>query len=151
VYDELQVMELRNIDVDSLDIASALLAAHELPIDDLRDPSITLIGAFEEGALVGVIGLQACDDVALLRSLVVAPERRDRGIAAALCERLFVLAGTRELYLLTESADAYFTRLGFAPVARAEVPAAIQATAQFSALCPSSARVMRRVVSRNGR
>jgi amino-acid N-acetyltransferase len=135
-------MELRTL--DSVEAASALLAAQRLPTDDLHDPTITLVGAFVNDALVGVVGLQACDDVALLRSLAVDPAHRDRGIAAALCERLFVLSSDKELYLLTESADAYFARLGFEPIDRATVPAAIRATAQFSALCPSSARVMRR-------
>jgi amino-acid N-acetyltransferase len=142
VYDDVQVMELRTL--DSLDAAKALLAAQRLPTDDLPDPTITLVGAFVNDALVGVIGLQVCDEVAMLRSLAVDPADRDRGIAAALCEHVFVLAGERDLYLLTESADRYFARLGFEPVERENVPAAIRATAQFSALCPSSARVMRR-------
>jgi amino-acid N-acetyltransferase len=136
------MMELRTL--DALDAAALLLAAQQLPIDDLDDSTITLVGAFVNDALVGVIGLQACDDVAMLRSLAVDPAHRDRGIAGALCERVFVLAGERDLYLLTESADGYFARLGFEPVERAAVPAAIRATQQFSALCPSSARVMRR-------
>jgi amino-acid N-acetyltransferase len=135
-------MELRTL--DRIDAAAALLAGQRLPTDDLHDPVITLVGAFVNDTLVGVIGLQACDDVAMLRSLAVDPAHRDRGIAAALCERLFMLAGERDLYLLTESADNYFARLGFEPIDRATVPAAIRATAQFSALCPSSARVMRR-------
>jgi amino-acid N-acetyltransferase len=142
VYERVQVTELRTL--DSVDTASALLAAQGLPTDDLHDPTITLVGALVDEALVGVIGLQACDDVAMLRSLAVDPAHREQGIAAALCERVFVLAGERELYLLTESADRYFARLGFEQVERSNVPAAIRATAQFSALCPSSARVMRR-------
>jgi amino-acid N-acetyltransferase len=137
-------MELRTLDSFSFDAAAALLVAQRLPTDDLHDPTITLVGAFMNDALVGVIGLQACDDVAMLRSLAVDPAHRDRGIAAALCERVFVLAADRDLYLLTESADDYFARLGFKQVERANVPAAIRATAQFSALCPSSARVMRK-------
>jgi amino-acid N-acetyltransferase len=137
-------MELRTL--DSFDAAAALLVAQRLPTDDLHDPTITLVGAFVDDTLVGVIGLQVCDEVAMLRSLAVDPAHRDRGIAAALCERVFVLAGERDLYLLTESADGYFARLGFEQVERANLPAAIRATQQFSALCPSSARVMRRVL-----
>ena len=135
-------MELRTL--DSCEAAAALLAAQRLPIDDLSDPTILLVGAFENDVLVGVIGLQTCDEVALLRSLAVDPAHRDRGIAAALCERVFVLAGDRDLYLLTESADGYFTRLGFEAIDRSIVPAAIRSTAQFSVLCSSSSRVMRK-------
>jgi len=125
----------------------ALLAASDLPTDDIDDASISLVGAFDDDALIGVVGLQACGGVGLLRSLAVAPGHRDRGIARALCERVFEMAGERameSLWLLTTSAKDYFTRRGFEAVPRDEAPEAIRTTAQFTALCPSSAHVMRR-------
>ena len=126
------------------DAARALLVASELPVDDLGDPSIVLIGAFDRDALVGVIGLQTCGDVGLLRSLAVTPSHRERGVARALCERLFELAGPRPLYLLTTSAADYFARHGFVSIARDAAPPAIRSSPQFSSICPSSATVMRR-------
>jgi quercetin dioxygenase-like cupin family protein len=48
------------------------------------------------------------------------------------------------LYCLTTTADAYFTRLGFGLVPRTEAPKAIQATAEFITLCPSSTRLYTR-------
>jgi len=120
----------------------ALLAANELPTDDLDDPAIELWGAFEGPRLLGVVGLQALDGAALLRSLAVARDARDRGIGAALCAH--VEQRTRELWLLTTSAKDYFARRGYEAVRREEAPASVRATAQFTALCPSTAVVMRR-------
>lgn len=129
------------------DAARPLLAASELPTDDLADPAIRLFGAFDGGALVGVVGLQTCDRVGLLRSLAVAPAMRERGIARVLCERVIELARAEQLaavWLLTTSAKDYFARHGFVAVGRETAPAELRSTAQFSSLCPSSATVMRR-------
>lgn len=140
-------MDVTPIASETLHAARALLAANELPIDDLEDPAIHLLGAIEGGALLGVIGLQVCGRAGLLRSLAVSPAARGRGIARALCDRVFLLAaqqGLDGLWLLTTSARDYFARHGFDEVARDRVPPAIRATAQFTSLCPSSAVVMRR-------
>jgi amino-acid N-acetyltransferase len=138
---------LRALVAADMPAVRALLAASELPTEDIDDASISLVGAFDGDVLVGVIGLQACGGVGLLRSLAVAPSHRDRGIARALCQRVFAMTGERamtSLWLLTTSAKDYFTRLGFDAVARDEAPEAIRSNAQFTALCPSSAQVMRR-------
>ena len=142
-----QLVRLRVLAPAELPAVRALLAASDLPTDDIDDASIWLVAAFDNDALVGVVGLQACGAVGLLRSLAVAPGHRDRGVAGALCERVFELARAREmesLWLLTTSAKDYFTRHGFEAVPRDEAPEAIRTTAQFTALCPSSAHVMRR-------
>ena len=143
------LVTIRDLGGEEASAMRELLAVSELPTEDLADPSITLIGAFaSDDELVGVVGLQACDDVGLLRSLAVAAHHRDRGIARRLCERVLQIAAERRwpaLWLLTTTASDYFTRLGFEAVPRDEAPAAIRATAQFTSLCPSSAHVMRRL------
>ena len=125
----------------------ALLAANDLPTDDLDDPTIVLYGAMEAGRLAGVIGLQVLAGAGLLRSLAVAAEVRDRGLGGELCDRVLREArerGLSELWLLTTSAGDYFTRRGFEAVGRDQVPDAVRATAQFASWCPSTATGMRR-------
>jgi len=139
-------MQLRDLTPEEMPTARALLAACALPTEDLDDPTITLVGAFEGASLLGVIGLQACGELGLLRSLAVGPAHRGDGIARALCEHVFELAVSRSmqaLWLLTTTAEAYFARLGFQPVPRDAVPERIAATRELTSLCPSSARVMR--------
>ncbi|MBX3157292.1 MAG: GNAT family N-acetyltransferase [Deltaproteobacteria bacterium] len=140
-------MDVKQLGPDALEAARMLLRASDLPADDLPDPAIRLLGAFDGDELLGVVGLQTCDATGLLRSLAVRPVARDRGIARALCERVFALAdgqGLDGLWLLTTSASAYFTRHGFRAVDRNTAPLAIRETAQFASLCPSTAIVMRR-------
>lgn len=135
---------LRDLASAELPRARTLLASCDLPTDDLADPAIALVGAFDGGALVGVIGLQACGDAALLRSLAVEPAHRDRGVARALCERVYEMAGRRHIWLLTTTAESYFARAGFAVMPRDAAPPEIAASQQFTSLCPASARLMRR-------
>ena len=140
-------MDVKPLNPDAIEAARALLRANDLPTEDLADPAIELLGAFEGGALLGVVGLQTCGRCGLLRSLVVAPAARDRGVAGALCAHVFARArrrGLGELWLLTTSARDYFTRHGFGVVDREAAPAEIRGTSQFASLCPSTAHVMRR-------
>lgn len=138
-------MELRRLSRGELEHARPLLVANGLPIDDLEDPANELFGAFDADALIGIVGLQRCGDLGLLRSLAVDPSRRAHGVGRALCDRVLEDArerGYAEIYLLTTGAADYFARLGFVDVERADVPPEIRATAQFSTLCPATARVM---------
>lgn len=52
--------------------------------------------------------------------------------------------GISSLYLLTTTAQGYFSNLGFAVIPREKAPEAIQRTRQFSGICPSSATFMHR-------
>lgn len=127
--------------------ARALLDRCELPADDLADPSVHLVGQFDDSGLIGLIGLQDVGGGGLLRSLAVAPWARGRGVARALCEHLFELATARRLgglWLLTTSAQSYFEPLGFVAIERGSVPPEIRATAQFASLCPATAVPMYR-------
>ena len=142
-------MVIEPMSADAREEARALLGANDLPTDDLGDAAVRLFVAIDDGALLGVVGLQRCDGVGLLRSLAVSSSARTRGIGAQLCAHVFEVArrdGLMTIYLLTTSASAYFTRHGFTVVPRDEAPASIQATAQFASLCPASAVVMARAL-----
>jgi len=92
--------------------------------------------------LVGAIGLELLGRRALLRSLAVAREHRNRGLGQALYTRLVAhahLRGVTKLYLLTLTAQEYFSRRGFEVVDRAAVPPEIRATREFRELCPGTA------------
>jgi amino-acid N-acetyltransferase len=126
-------------------IIDRLLAGAHLPHDDVALHLHNFILAIENEAIIGIIGLEVYGHVGLLRSLVVVPTMRGRGLGQGLCERLFLHAraqGVRELYLLTLDTEAYFHALGFRRVKRASAPDAIRGTRQFEGLCPTSATLM---------
>ncbi|MFP6860265.1 arsenic resistance N-acetyltransferase ArsN2 [Pseudomonas sp.] len=126
--------------------AKALLTAAGLPTADLAAEHfahfIAVGPAYTPEAL---IGLQPYGEAALLRSLVVSPMTRGKGYGGALVAEIEAYAqqlGVRELYLLTNTAEAFFTRHGYSLLDRADVPEAIRQTAEFSNLCPASAACM---------
>ena len=99
----------------------------------------------ESGEVVGAIGLQHAGGAGLLRSLVVAPSLHRQGRGAALvaaAEQLAVRRGMDDMYLLTTTVPAFFALLDYLRVERASAPPAVQQTAQFSTLCPTSAVCM---------
>lgn len=126
-----------------------LLEASDLPAAGL-DPSLPdFLVAEERGRLVGAIGLEVYGDCALLRSAVVDAGSRGSGVGRDLVERLLQRArtrGVREVFLLTTTAEGYFPRFGFVPIARTQVASAVHASEEFRGACPDSAVAMRRLL-----
>lgn len=129
------------------EVVTSLLKEADLLTDDLPTGLEHFILARNEGALVGVAGMELFEQVGLLRSIAVSPDHQGKGIARKLVEQLLANADKQEIeavYLITTTADHYFDRYGFVVVNREQVPEAIQQTRQFSGLCPTSAVVMKR-------
>lgn len=131
----------------------ALLTECGLPVTDLASSSdLNLLGVLESGRLVGVVGVEVYGRLGLLRSLAVAPARRNVGMGRRLADRAEILAKDRDitaLYLLTTTASVFFRGHGYKPVSRHQAPDAIAASAQFSTLCPASSLLMRKSLAGN--
>jgi amino-acid N-acetyltransferase len=123
----------------------ALLAACDLPHQDVAKHLEHFTVARDGGRVIGVIGLEVHGSDGLLRSLAVAPDRRGEGIARRLYALLIQRAralGLARLYLLTTTARGFFALLGFRTLARESVPDSIRATEEFRVLCPADAVCM---------
>src|SRR5262245_55617970 len=84
--------------------------------------------------IVGTVGLEVYNDVALLRSLAVTPACQHAGLGRALTETALDCLTTRQfraVYLLTSTAEAFFARHGFCFVERDAVPASVQQSLEF--------------------
>jgi N-acetylglutamate synthase-like GNAT family acetyltransferase len=138
------------VTIPSPDLSAALLAS-DLPVDDLADNGRTFYRFVEAGQTVGFGGYERHGDDALLRSIVVDPAARGRGIGRAVTTVLLDQLsrdGVRNVYLLTTSAEALFKALGFVQIDRSAAPAEIMATRQAASLCPSSATLLFRPTKR---
>jgi len=137
---------LRPARADDWPTIRGLLADAGLPVEDLdADRLGTFVVADDGRSVIAAIGLQAAGTNGLLRSLVVAPEARDRGLGGALVAGLESVAGKQGvdvLWLLTIDAARYFERLGYREADRSSAPDAIRDTEEFSTLCPGSAVLM---------
>lgn len=132
--------------VDYMAVAG-LLRQLELPTDGVSDWFEQFWIGEHAGAVMGAAGMERYGDAGLLRSVAVAPGWRGSGIGRALVERVLDegrAAGIGDMYLLTTTAEHYFSRLGFACADRECVPAAVRTSAEFTGACPASAVVMRK-------
>ena len=129
-----------------------LLDAASLPTSDLAHRSLEhFIVAEDQGLVAGCVGAEVFAGVALLRSLVVARSHRGHRIAERLVIELesgLRAAGIDDVWLLTIDADGFFSRLDYEVRTRDDAPEAIRQTAEFSSLCPGSAILMRKALSR---
>jgi amino-acid N-acetyltransferase len=122
-----------------------LLGDADLPVEgvaELEDLSVALDTA---GAVIACAGLEVYGSAGLLRSVAVTGSQRGRGIGAVLVQHMIERAaalGLRRIYLLTETAAPFFARAGFRPIDRDAVDDAVQASDEFSRLCPATAEVM---------
>jgi amino-acid N-acetyltransferase len=103
----------------------------------------------EEGALVGMAGIEVYGPDGLLRSVAVVEGSRSQGIGAWLTLDRIAWArsqGLAAVYLLTTNGEAYFARHGFTRVAREDAPAAVAGSHQWSSACPASSVAMKLVL-----
>lgn len=123
----------------------AFIAANGLPTAGLADQATDLLVARERGRLIGTAALEIHGPDALLRSVAVDAPRRGTGLGQALTRASLDLArtrGVRRVFLLTETAPAFFPRFGFVGIERSQVPDSIRGTVEFASACPAGAKVM---------
>lgn len=125
---------------------AVLLRDSALPTDDLSPSSkVIFFACICDEELCGVVGLEIYESCVLLRSLAVAPGCRNAGLGGSLlahAEHEALGRGAAEIYLLTTTAGAFFSRRGYTIIDRGCAPVEIAATRQFSELCPSSSSFM---------
>jgi len=138
--------KLRAARAEDLAAVQGLLKSCDLPLGGLSDQFVGhYVVAEKNGEIIGVAGLETHGANGLLRSVSVAPERRDAGLGRELVRERIAWAhqqGIESIYLLTTTAEDYFVQHGFAATPRDQAPTAIQSSVEFTQLCPSTATLM---------
>jgi len=138
-------MNYRDAKHSDLTVIKELLRTNRLPSDDCEAHLSNFILAEDVDEIIGIGGLETYDNVGLIRSFVVEPKHRRSGIGKTiflLIQEKALNLGVNVLFLLTETAEKYFSNFGFSVIPRNQVPNSIKETKQFKDLCPSSAKVM---------
>jgi amino-acid N-acetyltransferase len=134
----------------ALEKLQKFLQLNKLPSEDLTE-SYNVKGRIylgyedDRGELIGSGGLELYGTSALLRSVAVKEQHRDKFIGRKIVDDLIQKAkemNISDIYLLTESAQDYFVKLGFTAVDRNEVPEKVRASSEFTHICPTSAVCM---------
>lgn len=131
---------------------TSLLQANKLPSEDLPDSLSDFYIVVDEGEVIGLIGMERYGQHGLLRSMVVHPDYRNRHIAETLVRTLedqATASGISNMYLLTETADKYFSKKGYHTISREDVPNEVKASSEFSYVCPVNAIVMKKSLAGN--
>ncbi|MCK6554505.1 arsenic resistance N-acetyltransferase ArsN2 [Candidatus Binatia bacterium] len=127
-----------------------LLARCDLPQAGLAAHFARALVARVDGEVVGCVALEVYGRAALLRSLAVVSAWRRRGLGQALAGAALAAAqaaGVTRVYLLTDTAEGFFNRLGFERIERRRVDPAVLASEEFTQACPETTPVMWREVS----
>jgi N-acetylglutamate synthase-like GNAT family acetyltransferase len=139
----LSEITLHEVAGSNVGLREALQAA-DLPTDDIEDEGRAFFEAVSgDDKTIGYAGIERCNGDYLLRSVVVLPGHRGRGLGRAIVEATLQSVSGGNVFLATTSAAPLFSTIGFSEVPRAEVPAAVLATRQLSSICPSSATIMK--------
>jgi amino-acid N-acetyltransferase len=130
---------------DQLPEILALLEVCQLPKEGLATHLPKTLIARRGNEVVGCSALELYQELALLRSVAVKPSFRKRGLGLKLTRAALDLARESQVtnvYLLTETASAFFSKLGFVQVPRSDVPENIKRSVEFTTLCSKTATVM---------
>jgi amino-acid N-acetyltransferase len=134
---------------DDLIKVQALLRSNHLPFEDCGDHLSNFVGIAQDNQIIAIGGFEPVGRFALLRSVAVDSQFRGLGLALCLIENILGklrFLNVEAVYILTETADQYFSRLGFKAIERDELPLEIKTTQQCQTLCPASAIAMRLVL-----
>ena len=138
---------LRQANDGTLPYIETLLTENDLPSQDIGSkPECFYIG-YDGNDRVGIGGLEVHGTDGLLRSVVIEDSARGNGYGTALCDGLkdeASAANVATLYLLTATAADFFADRGYEEIERTDAPAAIQRTAEFDDLCPTTATCLKK-------
>ena len=146
----LLLMQIERARPSDLPAVEALLSAAGLPFAGAALAFESGVVARDGEAVVGAAGVERYGSAGLLRSVVVAPDRRGAGLGhdlVAAAEDLARHEGVRELFLLTETAIGWFPRLGYTVIPRDNARAAVSRSIEFTTACLEAAIAMRRVLA----
>ena len=130
------------------------LKSADLPADDIDLPGRTFFEFSRDGETVGWGGFETHGTDGLLRSMVVEPAYRSKGVGIAVLRVIEAIAaeeGIARFHLLTTTASSFFEQQGYAVNQRVSAPPLISQTEQFMGLCPGSACYMCKALSANAR
>ena len=113
-----------------------LLEGASLPTSDLSDGDMKeFFYAGPATAPIGIVGLQFYGSDAMIPSLVVRRDHREKGLGQKLVAHAEQHARTRgatTIYLLTTTAEHFFRARGYVATPRDSAPPAIRSTPEFA-------------------
>ena len=132
-----------------LEAVRQFLSNFELPIAGINEQFENFFLLVDSSLLIGCAGLEFYGIYGLIRSVAIETSYQGKKFGNLLVNILETYAKEKnisELYLLTETAEYFFTKLGYEQVERILVPPEIQGCLEYSSACKDSALVMKKIL-----
>jgi len=124
----------------------ALLEEAQLHTESLGGKITEFFLADQGGVIIGVAGFEYYGDDALLRSVAVLANQRNKGTGSAMVDWMLSRAKEhhiKRIVLLTDTARKFFEKKGFAVVNRSLIDnEAMKKSSEFAYLCSASTTTM---------
>jgi len=138
-------LQFRKANNNDYPLLSNLLSEAHLPVDGIKEHLDNFIVLQSGNDHIGVIGMEVYGNAGLLRSFAILPEYRNNGLGHQLYSHLISNAkekGLSKIFLLTETAEKFFTKQGFQKINRNDADDAVKNSVEFKSVCPQSAVCM---------
>lgn len=142
---QLENLVLRKATPEDYALIANLLKKVNLPVQGVQEHLDNFIVLTDDESLIGTGGLEIYGDKALLRSLAIHPDYQNRGLGKQIYNQILESARDQnitELYLLTETAEKFFTAMGFEKISRELVDEQVKTSEEFRSICPTTAACM---------
>ncbi|MHA1960070.1 MAG: arsenic resistance N-acetyltransferase ArsN2 [Candidatus Thorarchaeota archaeon] len=131
---------IRAARAEDLENVLELLQLVDLPTEEVETHFENFIVLYDSSSdsIQGCAGLEVFEDGVLLRSVAIRPDYQGRGIGTKLVKAAIQKAKdlqVSELFLLTDTAERFFEKLGFSVVDRERVPPDVKTSIEFTELC----------------
>lgn len=143
-------LTIRRASEGDLEDVIELLKRSDLPVAGIAGHHLRYVVALEGERLIGCVGAEVYGELALIRSLAVAEDRQGTGLGRRLVREILdrlTFRGIREFYLLTTTAEKFFSARGFETVPRSSLPDVLQGSEELRGACPATATSMRLIFS----
>lgn len=140
----------RKAEKTDLEAVCQFLQNFQLPVAGVDEQFENFFLLFDSSVLIGCAGLEFYGNYGLIRSVAIETSYQGKKYGNLIVNILETYAKDKninELYLLTETAENFFTKLGYEKVERILVPPEIQNSLEYSSACKESAIVMKKDLS----
>ena len=127
-----------------------LLRLVELPIEGVKEHFQNFFIERKDKMTIGCIGIEIYGNLGLLRSVAIHPSFQGKGLGQQMVSKIEEYSaekGLHKIYLLTDTAEKFFLKLGYLLVSRDEVDPRIKQSIEYTTLCPSSPVMMKKITS----
>lgn len=143
-----ETYRLRHASENDLEAMKNILKSCGLSALGIESSKNTFILVEKNEAIIGMLGSICLGEQALLRSFAVEKQYRGRALGRLMLEEMEIKLrekGIKEIFLLTETAADYFSKIGFEEISRGQIPQRLLQISELDRVCSCKRRCFHRM------